>query len=97
MGVELLLGLVQPQAEAVKQFGLAERAAFFTEQSAGLQTVQQPQPNLAVTRRQGLAARQVGRAPSCLKAQTLRAPLRACDSVSRKLAMDEAAGCITCS
>jgi hypothetical protein len=32
--MQLLLGFVQPQAQAVEQFCLAERAAFFAEQGA---------------------------------------------------------------
>ena len=50
--LQQLLRLVQPDGQAVDQLGLAERAALFGEQSAGLHPVNQAQPNGLVALRQ---------------------------------------------
>ena len=50
--LQQLLRLVQPGGQAVDQLGLAERAALFGEQGAGLHPVYQAQPNGLVALRQ---------------------------------------------
>ena len=50
--LQQLLRLVQPDGQAVDQLGLAERATFLGEQSAGLHPVDQAQPNGLVALRQ---------------------------------------------
>ena len=48
----MVLGMAQPRAHVVLQVARAVRTAFFGEQRAGLQSVQQPQQHGAVSGRQ---------------------------------------------